>query len=1017
MKSIFETCQPRPEVLKGELREDIFAARLRDVIENRAEDVYGKPGVFFQNTFPTIGLRDLLSETLGRLTGKKPNAKPIMRLETAFGGGKTHSLIALYHAARNKVTAKMVEGFVDPSLLPPKPIRLVAGIVGSDMEPAVGFLHKETGVRTYTLGGEIAHQLRGKEGYEIVRVADKGKTAIGTKTFDDLIGDEPCLIMLDELGRFLRDASSIACPGNPKVNLAETTVAALLSLLEFACSKANVAVVLTLADSSDAFGKETDMIRHELKEARSVSARDEGVINPSNEVEMTAIVTHRLFQKIDADAADETIRAYAKFYERVHDQETALPLPDRVCRAEYLDDMRKDYPFHPSFLRTLRRKTSTIPSFQQTRGALRLLARAIRAAWDSKRPGMHLFHIHDLDLGLDDIANDLTSRLERPHFRQVIEADLVSPLKGSRAHAQELDEGRIADGKPPYAYRLASTAFLHSLTQGIASGVDTAELAESVLCPGDEPAYLKRVLADLEDRCWFLEFDGDRYRFKTEPSLNKLIADEAQAIPTTKAKQQLEERIGAVWKKGVLHPFYFPSEPSEVDDDAGDPKLVVIHFDAATAKEIDEGQIAPELVLRLFEHSGTMEGYRSYKNNVVFLVADADHVDRMVDQMRRYLAINRIVGDPGRMAEFTKEQREKLKAARDGAELDVRVAITKSYRFLYYPTEDAPKKSRGLRRHPLPPQDQGEVQKDQSQVVLRTLKGLGKTLTSNDQQKAPAWLKAKAWPMNQTHVSTEEMRKEFSRRISLPLLLDINQLKKTIKSGIQAEEWVYYVAEEQVGYGANSPPPVITCSDDTALYEVAEAKVQGIKIKGEAEGPGPECPVCHKTPCKCAEDLPEHEAKKRLHAEGSPSQAFQHLSDLCAESKVERLQTLLVKIEGSGTMGAKELRSLGLAVPQLGKGEYRLDQNLTCEYGEDESMSCVFKGPWNRYKRLKQVTDPFASEAKKLHMGLTLRADFAEGLEVTGTQFSTIRDVLAGLEIGKVVLDAEPVKSKQGAAK
>jgi hypothetical protein len=95
------------------------------------------------------------------------------------------------------------------------------------------------------------------------------------------------------------------------------------------------------------------------------------------------------------------------------------------------------------------------------------------------------------------------------------------------------------------------------------------------------------------------------------------------------------------------------------------------------------------------------------------------------------------------------------------------------------------------------------------------------------------------------------VRKEFARRISLPLLLDINQLKKTIKGGIQAEEWIYYVAEEQIGYGASSPPPVIACSDDTVLYEVAEAKSRGIKIKGEDAGPGPECPVCHQTPCRC----------------------------------------------------------------------------------------------------------------------------------------------------------------------
>src|SRR3990172_10475839 len=153
MKPIFETCEPRPEVLKGELRDDIFAARLRDVLEDGAEDVYGKPSVFFENSYPTLGLRDLLGEVLGRITGKKPNASPVIRLETAFGGGKTHNLIALYHVAKGRATPAMVKGFVDPALLAAKPIRLVAGVVGSDMEPAVGFEHPDTRIRTFTLGG------------------------------------------------------------------------------------------------------------------------------------------------------------------------------------------------------------------------------------------------------------------------------------------------------------------------------------------------------------------------------------------------------------------------------------------------------------------------------------------------------------------------------------------------------------------------------------------------------------------------------------------------------------------------------------------------------------------------------------------------------------------------------------------------------------------------------------------------------------------------------------------------
>jgi len=530
---------------------------------------------------------------------------------------------------------------------------------------------------------------------------------------------------------------------------------------------------------------------------------------------------------------------------------------------------------------------------------------------------MSLFHIHDLDFAIDEIANDLTSRLERPRYRQVIEADLVSPKKGSQAHSQELDADRIADGKPPYAYRLASTIFVHSLTQGVASGVDPAELAESVLCPGDEPSYLKRVLGELEDRCWFIEFDGSNYRFKTEVGLNKLIADEAQAIPVTKAKQELEDRIRSVWKKSSLHPVYFPSEAAEVDDDAGDPKLVVLHFDAATAKEIDEGQIAPELVLRLFDHAGSMEGYRSYKNNVVFLVADADHVEHLVDQMRKYLAVNRIVGDSGRMAEFNKDQKEKLTAARNAAELDVRVAITRAYRFLYYPTEDAPR-SAGTSPSHRSAQDQGESRRTSRRCPegsersredpherrpvegLSLAQGQGVALQPDPRQHRgdPKGVCPSDQPAPPPrHHPTKEDDQEWHREPGLGVLRG---------RGAASLRGEFAPARDQVqrrhrairGRGGQEPEH---------------------QIKGE-EKRDAECPVCHEMPCKCGEEIEDEKPQTRLHAEGAPSQAFQRLSDLCAESTIARLRVLFVKLDGSGATGARELKSIGLAIPQMGKG-------------------------------------------------------------------------------------------------
>ena len=1017
MKLIFETCEPRPEVLTGELKEDIFAARLMDVILGKAEDVYQKPDVFFDNTFPTQGLKGLLSEVFGRLTGKRPANNSVIRLETAFGGGKTHNLIALYHIARGGGDASLLKGLLSPDLIPNRPIPNVVGVVGSDLETSEGFRHPDTGVTTWTLQGEIAHQLGGKKAYEIVRRSDEERGAASVPSFEKLIGETPTLIMLDEMGRYLRAGKAVAT-ANKRSDLAEQTVATLISLLDFASAKPHVMVVLTLADSSDAFGRETDDLRKELEESKRVSNRRERVIIPTGETEISAIVTHRLFRKIDRKEAEATVSTYSQYYARLRDQEANLP--ERAVRAEYAQEMVADYPFHPELLTTLNRKTSTIPSFQKTRGALRLLARTVRELWAKRPSDATMIHPHHLDLGVDEIINDLTSRLDRPAFRQVVEADILSPKMGTRAHAQELDADRMAEGKPAYANRAATTVFLHSLTQGVASGVDPADLTVATLQPGDEPAILTKAIQDLEARAWFLEWDGHRYRFKTEPSLNKLVTDEAALVGRVKAKEELDARIRQVWKKGPLVPVYFPSEADDVDNDAGDPKLAVIHYDAATATAGQD--VPPELAQKIFDHAGTMEGYRTYKNNLLFLVAEADQVDHMVEVAQRYLAIRRIVGDADRMAELSKEQREKLKGMQEAAELLVRVAITKAYRYLYYPSVDAPKRAGGLARETIPPQDQGEVLKDQSQVVLRVLKPLGKLLSGDDAPKAAIWLKAKAWPAGKDVVTTEDLRKAFAQRIGLPILLDPNQLKRTIKDGIAQRQWIYYDAEEEVAYGASSPTPLVKVSEDVELYTVEEAKRKGLKIKGEEVSPetcpvcgnpaplctcGKVCPKCGQDPCICAKPT-------RLHAEGAPGQVFQRIADQCADQKVTTLTRLIIRVEGSGKTGAAEARSLGLAIPQLGKGQFFIEQRLATEFGTTESLEINFRGSWDRYKRLKTVTDAFGQEASKVAVTTTLKAEFPDGLPIDGPQYQTIRDVFAALEMGKLAVDAEWAEAPGG---
>ncbi len=1046
MKSIFDLCIPRDEVLKGELREDIFAARLKDVMDATADPVYQDPATFFENTFPTSGLKTLLNDALGRLVGNAAGKNAIIRLETAFGGGKTHNLIALYHVASGKTPSASVAALLSKSAKLPKPGDIVvAGVVGSDLDPTTGMDHPKDKLKTYTLWGELAYQLGGRAGYALAKESEEIKAAPGTGLFETLVGDKPTLIMIDEIARHLRSALAVPT-ATKRSTLADQTIAFLMSLLEFAASKEHCLVVLTLAGPTDAFADETVMLRQKLAEAQSVVSRQERVLTPTDEGEISAIVTHRLFKAVDRVGAQDVFDAYARYYTGVMDKNADLP--QRCTRADYAKEMRAAYPFHPELLTTLNRKTATIPNFSQTRGALRLLAWTVRALWQKPRTRANtwLIHTHHLDLAQVQIAEDLTSRLDRPKFKSVIESDIVSPLLGMSAKAQDVDQSLVASGKPPYARRLATTIFLHSLTQGIASGVDPADLMLAVLEPdgsggGDDPAVVTRALERLYDQAWFLEYDGHHYRFKTEPSLNKIVADETALIAATKAKAEIESRIRQIWKRGFFKPVLFPIEPADVDDDADLPKLALMQFEAV---KIGAGDAEPPaLVRRIYEYKGAMDSFRTYQNNIVFLVADTDQVENMVGVARRYLAIGRIVGDAERMIAFNEEQKKALKKMGEATELDVRIAITKAYRYLYYPSTDAGKSHSFLRRETLPAQEQGDVEKDQSNVVLRVLRALKKVQTADDEVLPAAYVKSKAWDQNQTSMTTDEMRQAFARKIGLRMLLDVGQLRKTIQNGVQTGVWIYYDAAEQFGYDRESPPPAFQIGDTAILYAPDEAARLQVRIKGKWQPkqsePGKDeteikCPVCGRPEreCICGVTTPGKPAiPSKLTAQGAVAQAFQKIVDDCQEYKITRLRQLFIRVDGIGKQAASDARALGLAIPQFGKGRFGVEQEMLATFvmprqnsmpsiesrtwhqgATADSFQQTFRGGWDRFKRVKNLTDAFAQEADELKITMRVAAEFDDGLEVRGAQFQTMRDVLTALEIGKVTVEAVPVVSE-----
>uniref|UniRef100_A0A7C1FSU8 DUF499 domain-containing protein n=1 Tax=Thermomicrobium roseum TaxID=500 RepID=A0A7C1FSU8_THERO len=966
MRTIFETCSPRPEVLRGELRDDLFAASLASVVLGTAEPVYGDPERFFSQTYPTRQLRTFLREALGRLTGSDPSANAVLLLETPFGGGKTHALIALYHAARGAPAAATIVGEVP---LPSPGTVAVAAVVGTDLDPTHGVRHHD--VTTYTLWGELAYQLGGRSAYLLVEESDhRTKTAPGRVTLEQLVGERPVLILLDELARYLVVAEAVPSPTG-KGTLADQTIAFLHALLEFAAARRNVLVVLTLATSTDAFAEGTERLR----EALSVIARSARLLTPAEPEEIPAIVVHRLFERVDRAAAKETAQAYLEALRRWAEQEVALP--PAVTMAEYAERIERSYPFHPELVHVLDTRVGSIPNFQRTRGALRLLARVVRRLWNRQPPQMWLIHPGDVDLGDPDVLEDLTNRLDRPAFKQVAEADIASRDPKAPAHAEVIDAHR--GGRRP-AGRLATTIFLHSLALTGVVGIDPPSLLAATLRPDDQPDTLARVLDELRQHCWFLATNDqrDRYWFATEPQLQKIIDEERARVPVTQAKELVCERIETIFQRSVLVPVFFPSDPAELGDDADQPKLAVLHFDAVTTTADEEA--VPALVRTLFERAG-QNSFRTHRNNVVFLVADREAVEPLVERARTLLAMERLLQSQN--GPLDEGKRQELRQRRDEEELQLRVAIMRAYRFLYYPQGDAAINSLPLQREMLPVREQGTVVRNQTTVVEQRLRDLEKLRRAEEGKglPAPALVRQRAFG-NREYLSTLELRRAFAQYTGLPILADAaNALREIVRLGIRARVWVYYDAAADEAYDADSGrEPSIRLADDTFVYVPEAATRAGLRLVRPVPPPPPplpaRCPVCGEpvAQCRCSLEPPRPEPTEEvISLDGTLGQVFKGLLDAVRDQQLEQLRDVTLRLE---TAEASEVRAFGLWVGQLrslGQLQPELEASLTATLAQGGDLHLTFTGLPDEYARYRNLFELPLREARHLDARFLLR--------------------------------------------
>lgn len=734
-------------------------------------------------------------------------------METSFGGGKTHDEIALWHICKQGRHIEGLERFANLSIIPDRPIQ-VAAIACQDLDPVNGVYHSETGITTYTLWGEIAYQIGGIDGYKLLRGSDEQKISPGTSVLERLTNGQPTLIVLDEIARHLRAARATLVGSS---NLAEQVVAFLFSLMDLAAACNNLVFVYSLASESDTFGEDT----RELRELIQASARQERVLSPSSDVEIYNIVKQRLFASIKADSAQNAASEYLNAYRAVR----SIPLPEGCKDARYVQAITSSYPFHPELFDLLTKKIASIPEFQRTRGALRLFAWVVQYLWNHRPNWIPLIHPHHVPVGTDlEITNELTSRLQRPLMRLPIQADIYNP-DGRLAHAQVQDQEWLAAGKPPFSTWVGRTIFLHSITQGISSGIRRPELNLSLLTPELEISFVDRALERLISVAWYLDNDPITLisRFKEEPSINKIIAEEKEQVGVTEAKDDLRSRRDTIFASKLFTLVSAPEGATDVDDNPESVALCLIDFNEAKVSASTDS--SPLIVEQIFNNTGESGKFRIFRNRLLFLIANKQELETAIGNAREYRALQNILKSPNRLDDLSESQQKQLKQKEGEMDLRVRISLTNAYRHLFYPANDAVKAPKGLMHYILPAQDSSDVKgkNNQQDVILKALRDCQKIRPDDAAILAPAYILQKVWPSGLDHWTTKNLREAFAKDLSLNILLDaeVSKLRDTIRTGLIAGQWDLKVGERlfiKTDDGKLTLPETIEFSERMLLY-------------------------------------------------------------------------------------------------------------------------------------------------------------------------------------------------------
>lgn len=776
-----EVVLPHSDVASGRYQQAEFAADLSQVHLGEGPEEYLNAKEFFRRTFLTDSLKRLLIGGIRRLSGK--GGEPVVQLQTNFGGGKTHSMLALYHLFSGKFAPGKLEGIeelmerAEEKTIPN--VRRVV-LVGNKISPSTPQI-KTDGTKVHTLWGELAWQLGGAEAYSQVKIDDEKATSPGDMLRKLFVDYGPCLVLVDEwvaYARQLHDDNDL-CGGT-----FETQFSFAQALTESAKLAGNCMLVISLPASDVPFSthsmaddSEVGGIRGRdaLNRLQHVVGRLESSWRPASMEEGFEIVRRRLFEPLpDASAfkkRDVTARAFADFY---RSQSTEFP---SECReAAYEDRLKAAYPIHPEVFDRLYSDWSTLVKFQRTRGVLRLMASVIHSLWEKgdKSP-----LILPSMIPLDDprVQSELTHYLS-DNWVPIIERDIDGP----KSLPVKIDGENPNLGKLSATRRVARTIFLGSApSSGTAHrGLEDRRIKLGCAMPGESPSLFGDGLRRLGSSATYLYQDGVRFWYATQPTVTKLADDRTEQLrrDPDQAARELEERLRVDLRRSGDFPkiHVLPRSESDVPDDTS-TRLVVLPSDYPF--ERTEGNPAERAARGILESRGISP--RIFRNTLVFLAADKLKLQDLDEAIRKFLAWKSILLEKEEL-DLTPNQVRQAEIQKQVSDSTVNARLPETYQWLLVPGQENPSAPVTWQVLKLNGGDGLAVKacrKLRNDEAL--LSSIGPAILRELIDKVPLW--------RGDSVSVKQLSEDFASYLYLPKLSGSHVIEKAIEDGVQFLTW------------------------------------------------------------------------------------------------------------------------------------------------------------------------------------------------------------------------------------